>query len=298
MKKRLILLDLPGGLGNQLFAYYFATSLPESGKNKYFLNTRYIDISHSNGKSTIQGYRFEPKVTFFDLGFLINRLFEPFKRHLGFINKFPALKILVLDDSNPSLANGDIHKLIEKLNPKVVIVFGFWQNLKYFNSANRPILESPSNAYLDLIQRIEVENPVVFHYRLGRKKGAWEHAWGALDAEYLWSAMVSLRTSAQVQKDRPVWVFSNDLPEAREILSSTKLSIEFVDDSSLSPCELFEVLSASKSLVCSNSTFSILAAKVGQVMDVVIPRELSRGKPVNIPGIPSTWIRVNSTWLE
>jgi hypothetical protein len=298
MKKRLILLDLPGGLGNQLFAYFFATSLPETGKNKYFLNTRYIDLSHSNGKSTIKGYRFEPEVTFFDLGFLINRLFEPFKRHLGFINKFPSLKILILDDSNSSLANRDIHKLIEKSNPKVVMIFGFWQNLDYFNSVNRPVLRNPSNAYLDLIQRIQVENPVVFHYRLGRKNGAWEHAWGALDAEYLRSAMVSLRTSTNVLRDRPVWVFSNDLPEAREILSSMKSKIEFVDDSSLSPCELFEVLAASKSLVCSNSTFSILAAKVGQVMDVVIPRELSRRKPVNIPGIPSTWIRVNSTWLE
>ena len=298
MKNRLILLDLPGGLGNQLFAYFFANSLPESGKNKYFLNTRYIDISHSNGKSTIEGYGFEPEVTFFDFGFIINMLFEPFKRHLGFINKFPALKILILDDSNPSLANIDIHKLIEKVNPKVVLIFGYWQNLDYFNSANRPVLRNPSNTYLDLIQRIQVENPVVFHYRLGRNNGAWEHAWGALDAEYLRSAMVSLGSSTNLQMDRPVWVFSNDLPEAREILSSTKLKIEFVDDSSLSPCELFEVLTVSKSLVCSNSTFSILAAKVGQVMDVVIPRDLSRRKPVNIPGIPSTWIRVNSTWLE
>ncbi len=298
MNKRWIFLDLPGGLGNQLFAYYFAASLNSSGKDSYFFNTRYIDLSHSHGQSTIKNYAFNIPIHFYDLGFLLNRLFEPFKKYLKNLNRIPALRIAVLDDTNLSLANQDINHFIERFNPKIIIIFGFWQNLQYISRTNRPYLNQSSDYFRTLTNRMSIEEPVIFHYRLGRKNGQWEHAWGALDAGYLQRSIQCLKDSDGEFAKRPVWVFSNDLTEAKTILAATQIKLEFIEDSKLSPSELFELLANSKSLICSNSTFSILAAKVGDIKQVVIPRELSRNVSADIRGIPHHWNRVESSWLE
>ena len=295
--KKWIIADLPGGLGNQLFTYYFATSLIQERNYELFFNTRYIDLNHSNGNSSITGYRFDSNIRFFDFGYLLNRIIEPFKRYLGALNKFHFLRIMVLDDTNQNYLQGDIQELIKERNPKVIIIFGFWQDLANFKFENRLTLNNPSTHYKELLTRMTVDNPIVFHYRLGRKNGTWEHAWGALGAKYLGDAMTSIIERNPQAANLPIWVFSNDLEDAKRILSEIK-GLAFIDDSNLSPCELFELISKSNNLICSNSTFSVLAGQVGEVENVAIPREMSRDGKAKIDGLPELWLRIEPTWME
>ena len=297
ISKKWIFADLPGGLGNQLFTYYFATSIAQSESYDLFLNTRYIDLNHSNGNSTIRGYRFDSNVHFFDFGYFLNRIIEPFKRHLGVLNKFQFLRIMVLDDTNQSYLQGDIQELIRKRNPKVIIIFGFWQDLANFKIENKLTLHNPSSHYKELLTRMTIDNPIVFHYRLGRKNGTWEHAWGALGAKYLGDAITSIVECNPQAAKSPIWVFSNDLKDAERILAEIK-GLVFINDSRLSPCELFELISNSNNLICSNSTFSVLAGQVGAVENVAIPREMSRDGKAGIDGLPKQWQRIEPTWLE
>lgn len=291
-----VFLDLPGGLGNQLFAYYFASSLCPTKDYELYLNTRYIDLSHSNGNSTIKDYAFDSNVHFYDFGYVLNRLFEPAKRHLKLFNKFRHLKILVLDDSDIGLKQSEVHNLVEGQAPKVIIVFGFWQNLSYFNKEKRLQLKSPSPEYVDLSRRMNQDNPIVFHYRLGRKNGTWEHAWGALDSKYFEAAQKRLFLHNPHLVESPIWIFSNDIAEARSILADGRNNT-FVDDSRLAPSELFELIAQSTTLICSNSTFSVLAAKVGETETVVVPNQMSVNGGASIKGIPDHWLSVESSWL-
>jgi hypothetical protein len=84
---------------------------------------------------------------------------------------------------------------------------------------------------------------------------------------------------------------------AEKILSETG-GLAFIDDSCLSPCELFELISKSNNLICSNSTFSVLAGQVGAVENVAIPREMSRDGKAGIDGLPKQWLRIEPTWIE
>ena len=76
-----------------------------------------------------------------------------------------------------------------------------------------------------------------------------------------------------------MWVFSNDLPEARNLTAFVNYSpyeLVCIDDFELSPTELLMLILISKTLICSNSTFSTLAARIGNVKSVLVPAELSR----------------------
>ena len=72
--------------------------------------------------------------------------------------------------------------------------------------------------------------------------------------------------------------------------------IEFIDDASLSAAEVLKLFSQAQFLICSNSTFSLIAAKIGNVPNVVVPSELSKNSEVRI-SLPPDWIRVKSLWL-
>ncbi len=295
--RKWIFADLPGGLGNQLFTYYFSASLIQSGNYKLFLNTRYVDLNHSNGKSNLNGYLFGPDVHFYNFGFFLNRLVEPIKRHLGIINKLAFLRILVLDDTNKNYLQGDIQEIISLRNPKIIFVFGFWQDLSYFKQPNRLLLKKSSKYFTEISQRMETESPIIFHYRLGRKDGDWENPWGALDSQYLERARAQISQSNLEISRQKIWVFSNEINEARKILKKVS-GLEFIDDSNLAPCELFELFAKSKALICSNSTFGILAANVGSLKFVFVPKSLSRDGKAIIGGLPENWITIESSWLK
>lgn len=80
--------------------------------------------------------------------------------------------------------------------------------------------------------------------------------------------------------------FSNNIDLARCLLKdhtdSEHCNVRFIDDSGMSPAEVIMLFSKSQFLICSNSTFSIVAAKIGNVPNVVVPSDLSKNSSGNI----------------
>ena len=74
-------------------------------------------------------------------------------------------------------------------------------------------------------------------------------------------------------------------------------NIRFIDDSGMSPAEIIMLFSKSQFLICSNSTFSIAAAKIGNVPNVVVPSDLAKNSSGNSLTL-NKWVRVNSAWLQ
>jgi|694.fasta_scaffold42552_3 hypothetical protein len=300
VRTRFIYAELVGGLGNQIFVFEMARYLSSLNNGKVLLNDYNIDRNHSKGKSTIKDFQLPKNVRFTNYGFLLNKYFISLKQYLKYVNKIAQKWILVLDDSDPSLDQNTMIELINKRNPKLILVFGFWQNFSYWiNSYAYSLCKESKNFQLLSMDLVE-QNPVIFHYRLSTENEDWEKAVGILNPNFLDNAISALNIST-LKKIVNIWVFSNNIDMARDLLKNYKgkenYSLRFIDDSGLSPAEIIMLFSKSQFLICSNSTFSFVSAKIGNVPNVVVPSNLSKNSGGNI-STPNKWIKVHSSWLH
>lgn len=296
--KRIIILDLAGGLGNQIFLFEMANFIGSLGENVIFINKTEIDRKHSSGKSTIEDFVFSDKITFFKFNRIMNQLYFRLKIFLRKFNSYKQSLVLVLDESYNVNNRSKICDLVSKKNPKCIIVNGYWQNFCYWNNDFNYKLKSVGHRFIELSGKIESINPIVFHYRLGKFNHSWEHSWGALSPKFLIDALSILRLNNT--DSNVIWVFSNDLKDAEKLIRSTEVSlynILFIEDTGLSPAELLLLFSKARNLICGNSTFSIVAAKIGNVKNVIVPSKLSRYGNSSCE-VPLDWSQAPSTWLD
>jgi hypothetical protein len=297
MMKRLVLVDLAGGLGNQIFLFQAANYVASINKNLILINRSNIDKYHSKGKSTIGDFIFPRTVKFFEISVLFNKFYVFLRGFLRKYNNFNQSIFFVLDESYNLHTREEVYRLILEKNPLLTIVCGFWQNLEYWDDSFQFELKSHGEKFIELTNEMKTNQPVVFHYRLGRINGKWEHGWGALNPIFLVNALSELSKTDAISK--VVWIFSNDLQEAKALTASLDYSpykLVFIDDFELSPAELLILFSLSNTLICSNSTFSILAAKIGKISSVFVPAELSKNGHRTF-ALPDDWTRIKSTWL-
>lgn len=300
VKQRYIYSELAGGLGNQVFIYEFAKYISSIFGGMIILNTRHIDRKHSKGKSTIEDFELNPSTKIVDLSILSTALFMRLKKFLRVFNKFNQSFMLILDESDNSLDKSMIYDLVFERNPRFILIFGFWQNFNYWSMETSYTLKNESKYFLELQEKMSVQNPIVFHYRLGVLNKGWEQNWGVLSTEFLLDSIKKFNVST-THSPKILWVFSNDLNYARTLLCdsifSQDLKVEMIEDLMLTPAELMLLISKSKFLICSNSTFSLAAAKFGKIANVVIPSSLCRYDEINIFP-PIHWTQVQSKWLD
>lgn len=296
--KRIIIVDLAGGLGNHIFLFEIANFIGTIGDSVIFINKTEIDRKHSSGKSTIEDFLLPDKVKFFKFNRLINKLYFRFKIFLKKFNSYKQSQSLILDENYNTNDRNKIYDLVSKRNPKLVIISGYWQNFAYWNDDFKYKLKSDGLKFRELLIELESINPIIFHYRLGKFKNSWEHSWGALSPKFLIDALNTLKPNNTSSKI--IWVFSNDLLEAKKLIGTIDISpykIFYIDDLALLPSELMLLFSKAKILICSNSTFSIVAAKIGSIKNVIVPSELSKNSNSSLE-LPLEWNKVTSVWLN
>jgi hypothetical protein len=296
--KRIIVVDLAGALGNHIFLFEMANFISSIDNSVILVNKTEIDRKHSSGKSTIEDFSFPSRIYFFTLSPIINILYFRLKHFLKNFNYCKLLPTLVLDEKYNSNSRIEVLNLICKQNPKFIIISGYWQNFAYWNNGVNYKLKSEGIQFKKFSNEIDIINPIIFHYRLGKFNNGWEHSWGALSPQYLADALDTLKFDNS--KSKTVWVFSNDMLEAKRLIGSVDIplyQIVFIDDLALLPSELMMLFSKAEVLICSNSTFSIVAAKIGNVRNVIVPSELSKNYKTSLE-FPFEWKRVPSVWLE
>jgi hypothetical protein len=134
-------------------------------------------------------------------------------------------------------------------------------------------LSKPSAFYLDHVGRLESEEPLGIHLRLGDYQN-FRNLYGDLTADYFERALNSLSPK---NERRNLWVFSDEPEKAKEILGRRFHDAYFVPDQTSSrPLESLILLSKLRLKVLSNSTFSWWAAYLGHPHQVstVFPRPL------------------------
>jgi len=296
--KKVVIVDLAGGLGNQIFLFEIALLVSSIGDRIVFINTSYIDKFHSLGNSTIEDFQLPSNIKLFKLKPFMHKFYSKTIILLGIFNRLKQSFLFILGEDFNSGDRKAVYDLILNRDPIFTIITGYWQNFSYWQNNFNFELKNPGKKFKELSVKIKTDNPIIFHYRLGKVNNKWEHAYGALSPRYLLNSLAYV--NIDLGKIPVIWLFSNDLIEAKKLISEKAFApynIIYIEDDDLSPAEIMMLLAQAKTLICSNSTFSLCAAKIGNISSVIVPLELSRNGHNVIP-LPEEWTKIKSEWLD
>jgi hypothetical protein len=294
-----VFLELSGGLGNQVFLYETAKHIASVDGRTIILNKFHIDKKHSQGRSTIENFITAENVKYAKRIIIISKILIYTKKYLKYLNKFKQNIIFILGENENEFHKDSLRELILQRRPKIIFIYGFRQDFELWPEKVEYSLMNKSKTYSELSEKSFDLNPIIVHYRLGRINNNWEHSWGALSPQFILNSLNLFKSVSNIENQK-IWIFSNDLSHAKELFlkfnSFENYDIDFIDDYSMSAAEVMKLFSKSRFLICSNSTFSLVAAKIGNVPNVIVPAELSKNYGVIIP-FPTNWIPVESVWL-
>ncbi|WP_214229598.1 alpha-1,2-fucosyltransferase [Pedobacter sp. B4-66] len=282
----MIVVNLMGGLGNQMFQYAFAKYLSLRHNLPIYINASiYIE------KSSNRPYSLEN----LNIGY-----------HL--IGDGSNLDIQVTEDDLVYINEGSFHfdntsfgKLdyLESLNTKLIVLNGYWQSNKYF-IANDDVIKNEfvpkkklDDRGLILRNRIKSVNAVMINVRHGDYLTKLDYH-GVVSESYLLSAIGFIASKV----DRPhYFVFSDDLPWCREKLKHID-NLEFVGEEFYDEhfIAYFQLMMSCTHFINANSTFSWWASYLGQRDGsiVIYPKQWFVTQDLDIKDlIPETWIGFN-----
>jgi hypothetical protein len=286
----MIIVNLKGGLGNQMFQYALGRHLAEKNKVELKLDTT------SLSKAKELGNIYRP----FDLdAFNIKNEqatpleIQALRYPYGFISKFKSIferKILrktfvTFDEKVLELKDG-------------VYLDGYWQSPKYFEAIRDTLLTeftlkthlSPSGQALQ--DKILSSTSVSLHVRRGdyvaNKRVLKEN--GICSVEYYKQAIGVMATKVA---DPTFFVFSDDIQWVKTNLPLPTNAVFVSDETISAPEELF-LMSACKHNIIANSSFSWWGAWLNQNEDktVIAPTPWFDTITYDANLIPDTWIQL------
>lgn len=273
------IVNVIGGLGNQMFQYAFALSMKEILPNEDVL----IDTSHFHslffhhykGMNLHQGYELDStfpnlslkkakwhqllRVTWYIPNYLLSRIGRKFlpKRISEYIEPIQENY-----EFNPSVYTSDQKKYFE----------GYWQSVKYSEIALDKLKHefdhpTPNRYNNSMIARIKFSDSVGIHIRRGdyvTNKGFG----GICDLDYYKRAIEQVGIEGKV-----FFIFSNDIQWCKEniqpLLGNAKVEYVTENKGKESHWDMF-LMTYSKSLIIANSSFSWWGAVLNRNENAVV----------------------------
>jgi hypothetical protein len=177
------------------------------------------------------------------------------------------------------------------------MLIGYFQSFKYaessdvFEKMSQLRLETPGQAAQNLIQSAKLERPLIVHLRRGDYLN--ESSFGLLGGEYY---LTSVRDAIESTEVKEIWVFTDDLQEARSLFTGKfDLPVRFLDDVDGSASASLEVMRHGAGYVIGNSSFSWWAAflRYDKSAQVIAPDPWFVGQEEPKYLIPPSWKRLN-----
>jgi hypothetical protein len=193
--------------------------------------------------------------------------------------------------------------MVDLLQPPIILM-GYFQTWRFFHALKLDALAPEvkmtevSDWYLQKSELLESQGKVLgLHVRKGDYLA--NPRIGVLPASYYAEAVLAL-TERQITWDA-VWVFSDDVPGAKNELSSVLTgfsNVYFVEPPVDSHSfESLALMSKTSALVIANSTFSWWAATLGEPSRMVVCPDKwfsQMEDPTDL--CPPDWIRASSSW--
>ncbi len=246
------IINLKGGLGNQLFQYAFGRRLALMRNEELLLD----DEGLKNDRVTFRKYSLEP----------FNIKAQMVAPEIALKAKYPLGLISKLQEKFQAkiLRQFNIGFRLALLKSKRKYFEGFFQSDKYLAPIREILLKEISlkepleNKYSDIINKIASTNSVSIHIRRGdyvndQKTKAAHYTFGL---EYYEAA---LKIIAAKINNPTFFVFSDDIAWAKENLK-IKAPVVFVSDPSIKDYEELILMSLCQNNIIANSSFSFWSA--------------------------------------
>jgi len=261
---------LTGGLGNQLFQ--LAANLAFAENSEFILEAT-LGAPRKNVEGVVDLFEFElprqavisnsRRSRFFSKAFSLGiKLSAHERKHSSMRDYLFRLAI--------SIAASVRYKafLVAKISDGVgynsikcednYIALGYFQSYKFFENSTvtdklKGInLKRETPTYLSFKQKIHLAKPLIIHMRLGDYSN--EPGIGILPPSYYAKALLSFEELPNL----PVWVFSDEIDAAREILEKVLVNREvtWFSGEDLSSAETLSLLRMGSHYIIGNSTFS------------------------------------------
>jgi hypothetical protein len=246
-----------GGLGNQLFGLVFGLAVSEKINAELILDGSFVSLgSNATRKIAVRDFDLEPFSVSYT-GKIIQNI--PFLRSSSLIRKITGRILRIFKRSIPE------EDLVDSFNFKVGQVFtGYFHNWSYADylfqkhSDFKLNLKSKSQTLLTIEKNLQLKEPICVHVRLGDFL-VHSNLYSTLPEKYYLEAITQIQ---KIFPNREVWIFSESKSELTnhypELVKISHLVID--QETTISDTEAFYLLSISKFLVTSNSTFSLWAA--------------------------------------
>ena len=241
--KTIAVVQLSGGLGNQLFQYAYALHLHQQGKKVFIDRTTWFI---KTGKSSV---RLNSKL--FNESIIISTLFF-------FLSKFDKLISLVREDKEYELMS-------QKKNNMFQYYVGCWQHIDYLKK-NSLILKSiftlkKNYKKFEYFDRKLSNKSVAIHVRRGDYVNNSLHE--TVDLNYFLEAINIIKEKIE---NPEFYVFSDDIKWCKQNFSADFKFVDYLK----SEIDDFEALKLFKHKIISNSTFSWWASYLSLEDDSVI----------------------------
>jgi len=297
MSKEKIVLNLRGGLGNQLFGIYAALAIQEELKVKCEIHTYGIDRSHDIHNSNATEFSYGRDINFINKSTLIERLhertfirkvvarFEPSSRTFGRTTYREDLQ------NNRELIE-DLRQLLDYKARKIILT-GYFQDFSYYNKMkvflpDFRLLEKTSwlNYNCELAASV---NPIMVHIRLG---DYFQNGMQILSKDYFNTALSEMVNLVETDD---VWVFSDSPDIAKKYLDlPMSKKVRFLPNDQKAS-ETLMLMREGSGLICSNSTFSFWAGRTSShARPIIYPKRFSDKEDVSVRNIPQEWISIRN----
>ena len=310
---RKIYLSLTGGLGNQLFQLAAALAVAEGDKILIEWNNSRPRLN-SESKSEISEFGLPRNVTFQkshrfqilsskSVGYLLRMGVNPKRFEKSSLFQYLAsflasvINIATFGSFVPICINQGVgfFPKIGRKNRGSLHLVGYFQTYKWLevteftNSLTNLKVKEPSEQLLKLSALAKKEEPLVVHMRFGDYR--LENSFGLLTQKYYQESVNELWSSGGFKS---VWVFSDEMNEARRYLQDIKIiEIRYIPDVANSSAQTLEAMRLGKGYVIGNSSFSWWAAKLSYDVNakVIAPTPWFIGQEEPFELIPPNWTR-------
>lgn len=285
-----------GGLGNQIFQYYFGIYLAITQNRDVIFDESLISVygnNHGTKLSNFLNIRITKPSTKLQgqIQSLKFRILAKIQRNLQKKNFLNYAKTFV------SIETGFVD--IDFATSSANSYFGYFQSSKYFEKVggrsifhqNLVSLKQPD--YSKKYKEIQNRNSVGIHIRRGDYVDL-SQSYGILAIDYYEKALKDLGAN----RDSVLYVLSDDIDFAARFLSDLLPEAKriYIDD--LAPLESLLLFGQCQKICISNSTFGYWGALLGNPEVVVAPKKWFRNLPDPKEMLPENWHKIEPEWED
>ncbi len=303
VRKPKMIFEVVGGVGNQLFGLAAAVYLEELVGRPFEISMREVDKGITNHGVSIMNFKLPFSFIEYDhenraISRNMRRVFFGFNRKFK-LNNYWSRRIL-------GVYRSDVQGLDPILDqtPDISRFQGYFQSEIYAAALRRRLNSQPielrtqSQWLLDMKAKALVQNPIIMHVRRGDYRNQVKN-FGVLGPSYYERSVSVIR---RFLPENPIWIFSDEIDNAREELTNLKLESKectwISPPSDSPPEESFTLMQYGAGHIISNSTFSWWGAYLSHTTSMIIaPRPWMRSIPEPPTLIPQNWFRVDSDWI-